>query len=178
MAAWRQEAEAWCRAKHYRERTIGRLLSLSEADGQALWALLRELRLGENQLRDLWEWAEEIASRDGRSLHEVVVCEEIQTVLRRRLSRNDRLRLVRQALRRRRFPRLAAAEEDLQGLLRRASLPPEVQVRLPANLEGDEVQVVVSARNPAALRRALEAVVQWARSADCERLFALLEEAP
>lgn len=178
MAGWRAEARAWCRERYYREETTKRLLSLSDADGQALSKLMRELRLGENQLRDLWEWAEEIASRDQQSLCEVLGRAEVQDALGRRLSRNDRLRLVRQALRRRRFPRLAAVEEKLETLVRQAALPPSVQVRLPVNLEGDEVQVLLTARSATDLRQALQSLCLWANSQDCERLFALLEEAP
>jgi hypothetical protein len=178
MADWRAEVQAWCRERRYRDSIRERWLGLPAADAEALWAVARELRLGENQLRDLWQWAEEIAARDGSSLQAVLEAPEIRAALERRLSRNDRLRLLRHALRRRRFPELAAVEDELHALVHAAGLPAHVRLELPVDLEGDAVQVRLVARTAEELVQGAAALLRWADSDACRRLFALLEEAP
>ncbi len=178
MAGWAEEMAAWCEEKHFTAATRERWRRLPPPDGEALWRLVRELRLGENQLRDLWEWAEEVAARDSLPLRAVLDDAFIREALQRRLSRNDRLKLVRQALRRRRFPHLAAVEDELHALVREARLPAEVHLQLPPDLEGDAIQVRIVARSSEQFVQTLQSLAEWARSDACQRVFALLEEAP
>lgn len=160
--------------RHYREKTVDLWTSLSNADARALYHLATALRLGENQLRDLWQWAAEIAVRDRTTIAAVLESPAITAALEAKLSRNDRLQRVKHALRRRRFPQLSAAEDRARSLMEAAKLPPSVRLSLPRFFEGDEVQVTCSAKTPAELHAALTAALRWAETETCRELFALL----
>jgi len=165
---------AFAAARRYSGDTLNRCARLNGEDSGALLGLLQELRPSENQLRDLWNWIEEIASRDHISLAHVLASEKVAAARRRDLGRNDKLKLLKDTLRRQRFPQLAAAEDQLAGLIRELALPRHVRVTLPAFLEGDAVHVDITADTAAALRTAAEALHAAAASPACERLFALL----
>ncbi len=160
--------------KHYREQTLQRWLALSDCDAAALYRLATGLRLGENQLRDLWQWAVEIATRDHTTVAAVLQAPEIVAALEAKWSRNDRLQRVKHALRRRRFPELSAAEDRARSLVEAAQLPESVRLSLPSFFEGDEVVVTCRGKTPAELQAALSAALRWANTEVCAELFALL----
>jgi hypothetical protein len=153
--------------RHYAAKTVDRWLHLAPADRKALLDLARELRLGEHQLGDLWEWAEEIALRDGTSIAAVLDDALLRTAGRQQLGRNDRLKLVKEALRRLRFPELSATQERLASLVRALNLPANVRVVLPAHLEGDAIRVEIAASSPGALQVAAERLHAAAASPEC-----------
>ncbi len=164
--------------RRYSQATVERWLRLAPADGTALFDLARGLRLGENQLRDLWQWAEEIAVRDGSALAQVLASDSISRAHRRPVGRNDKLKLIKAALRRMRFPELAAVEDQVDTLVRELGLPRNVRLSLPEFLEGDTVRVEIVADSPAALRAAAARLHDAARTRICQRIFELLAEAP
>jgi hypothetical protein len=170
---------AFVHERRYGAPTLERWLALEEADGHALLELAQDLRLGENQLRDLWEWAEEIAQRDHRSLAQVLALEPVATPRRSRsLGRNDKLKLVKTALRRLRFPRLAATEERLAALVRQLDLPRNIRVTFPEFLEGDDVRIEIVADSVASLQAAADRLRAAAGAPACAAIFQTLEEAP
>jgi len=164
--------------RRYSPTSLERWLRLSSADAAGLLGLAQELRLGENQLRDLWVWAEEVAERDGLGLAEVLAHTDVAAARRRPVSRNDRLTLVKAALRRLRFPQLTAMEERLAAGVQALRLPRTVRVMLPERLEGDALRVEILADSAAALRAAAASLLEAADSAACARLFELLAEEP
>jgi ribonuclease D len=163
--------------RKYGHATLQRWSRLGPDDAGALLALAQELRPSENQLRDLWDWTEEIAARDHLGLAQVLAAEPVTAARRRAVSRNDKLKLVKGALRRRRFPQLAAAEERLAALVRELALPPSIRVTFPEFLEGDAVRVEITADSAAAFRRAAEALQAASATPACEQIFAVLAEA-
>ena len=169
---------AYTGARAYSATTTERWFRLDAADGSALLQLATELRLGENQLRDLWDWAEEIAERDGVTLRHVLAAKPIVAARTRKLGRNDKLKAIKAALRRLRFPQLADSEDRLAGLIRTMELPRTVRVALPEHLEGDQVRIEITATSTAAWRAAAAALLAAAESPACTELFALLGEAP
>lgn len=169
---------AFASGRRYRQATIERWLALDDADGAAVLGIAGELRLGENQLRDLWQWAEEIAAREGDSLAEVLNRPAVVGALRQPVGRQDQLKLVKAALRRLRFPMLSTTEDRLRVLLRELKLPPSIRVDLPEFLEGDGVRIELRASSASALRQAATALLVAADSATCAELFHLLDEAP
>jgi hypothetical protein len=173
------EIRAFAHERRYGAPTLARWLALAPPDGQALLELARELRLGENQLRDLWDWAEEIAQRDHTSLVQVLAHESVTTPRRNRsLGRNDKLKLIKAALRRLRFPQLAAAEERLAALVRQLDLPHNIRVTFPEFLEGDEVRIEIVANSIASLEDAAERLRAVAGAPPFAAIFQILEEAP
>jgi len=169
---------AFAAERRYGGATVDRWLALAPGDSTALFALARELRLGDNQLCDLWEWAEEIAARDGVSLAHVLEMEPVMAARRRALARNDKLKHVKAVLRRLRFPQLAAVEDRLQALVRELGLPDTVRVTLPEFLEGDVIRIEIVAGSAAALRAAAAGLLAATRSPTCAAIFDALTEAP
>ncbi len=164
--------------RRYSTTTLERWLTLEALDAQALVDLVQELRPSENQLRDLWDWAEEIGHRDGLSLTQVLALEAPAKARRsRNLGRNDKLKVLKNALRRLRFPQLAATEERLAALVRELDLPRNVRITFPEFLEGDEVRVEIVADTPASLERAAERLRAAAHTPACHAMFQLLGEA-
>jgi hypothetical protein len=168
------DIRAYAAARRYSAATTERWLRIDPRDGEALLEVASELRLGENQLRGLWEWAEEIALRDGLAVAQVLRHEAILAARARPVSRNDRLRLVKAALRRLRFPQLVATEDRLAALIGALGLPRSVRMTLPDHLEGDEVRVEIVAQDPAALRAAALALQAAADRPGCAEIFRLL----
>lgn len=162
-------------ARGYQPAFVQRWLALDARDARALYELATDLRLGQNQLRDLWEWAEDIADRDSLAIADVIEEPEVRAARSAKLGRNDRLHRVRQLLRRRRFPQLAAAEERAEALVRGAGLPPNVRIHLPPFLEGNTITITCHGRGRAELEAALQAALHWVRSDFCAALTALLE---
>jgi hypothetical protein len=173
------EIRAFARGRRYSAPTLERWLALEAADGLALLELAREMRLGENQLRDLWEWTEEIAQRDRRSLAQVLALEPVAAPRRSRsLGRNDKLKLIKAALRRLRFPQLVAAEERLAALVRQLDLPRNIRVTFPEFPEGDAVRVEIVANSVASFKAAADRLRAAAAAPACTAIFQVLEEAP
>jgi hypothetical protein len=167
---------AYAAERGFHPTTLERWLVLAPADATALWDLTRDLRLGENQARDLWEWAEETAARDRLSLAAVLA--EVVAAAGRTGGRNERLKAVKSALRRRRYPQLVAAEDRIATLVRQLGLPRTVRFTIPDNLEGDEIRVEIVARNAAALQAAAAEVERAASTSACEEIFELLSDPP
>lgn len=169
---------AYAGTRMYSAATVERWLRLASHDGDALLQLATELRLGENQLRDLWDWAEEIATRDGLTLSHVLAAAPIAAVRARELGRSDKLKAIKAALRRLRFPQLAAVEDRLAELVRTLQLPRNVRITLPEHLEGDQLRIEIAADSASAWRAAAAALLAAADTPACAQLFALLGEAP
>ena len=162
--------------KRLHPQTVRRWCAWEERDQEALWYLVQELQIGENHLRDLIDWLEEISLRDGTTPAEVLGRQEIRRVLARNLSRNDKLKEVKGELRKLRYPRLSQLEEQLKEIVKKMDLGNRVQVTFPPFLEGDEVKVEVRARNAKELKESLERLLLRVEEGWVERLFALLDE--
>ena len=176
-AATEAVLRAFAAERRYHPETVARWLRLAPADAGALLDLAKELRLGEHQLCDLWIWAEEVGARERSGVAGVLAHTTVTAARRRPVGRNDRVKLVKGALRRLRFPQLSALEDQLAGEVRRLELPANVRVTLPDNLEGDTIRIDITAGSAAALRAAAAAVIAATDSSACARLFELLAEA-
>ena len=174
----RDRIRAYAGARAFSVATTERWLRLAAPDADALLQLATELRLGENQLRDLWDWAEEIAGRDRLTLQNVLAAQPIAAARARALGRNDKLTTIKSALRRLRYPQLVALEDRLEVLIRSMRLPRHVRITLPAHLEGDDVRIEIAVRSADAWRSAAAALLAAADSPECSELFNLLSEAP
>jgi len=164
--------------RHFRADTVERWLLLADDDGAALLELAVELRLGDNQLRDLWDWAEEIASRLEFGIAAVLTEGAVRAARDRVGSRNDKLKAVKAALRRMRFPHLARQEDRMGALVKQLDLPSAVRLEWPAFLEGDTLSIAFDVRSPAALAAVAAALAEAAQRPECTTLFALLDGEP
>jgi hypothetical protein len=165
----------YAEAKAFRLQTLERWLAWEEADQAALFRLVEALKVGENHLRDLMDWLEEIALRDRVRIHEIL---ERSAVLDRqsdpRLGRADRLKRVKEELRRLRFPRLAQLEDAIAMRVRELKLYPQIKVAPAPGLEGGRLQLVFSVSNADELKSAIDKLAHAAETQSLREIFALL----
>jgi hypothetical protein len=150
-------------------------LNLAAADSAALYRLAFGLKIGENHLRDIMGWLEEIALRDQSPIERLLADKAITEIeTDPRLGRADKLKRIKEQVRRWRFPRLAETEDAIYARIRELKLSPEIRLSLPPGLEGGRVQVEFAASSQDELRR-LVANLAEAKEKDAVReIFDLL----
>jgi len=150
-------------------------LSWAPADRDALEEIIVSLKIGENHLRDMMDWLEEISLRDEVKIADLLASKAIFEVKTDpRLGRADRLKRVKEQVRRLRFPRLAAFEDSVKAKIQALKLPAEIRLSVPPGLEGGRLQVEFSAASLAELRSLTERLRAAAASDSAQDIFQLL----
>jgi len=170
-----QEIAAYGEAKGWHKQTLDRWLKLAETDREAFWSLVRELKLGENHLKDFLDWLEEISLRDGVSICDVLNGKSLQRISSDpRLGRNDKLKQIKEELRRLRFPRLARIEEEIRKRIHELRLGPKIQITAPLALEGSGLAVQMKAASYEELGRLVGELREAMEKKAVKEIFALL----
>lgn len=142
----------------------------------ALARLIATLRPSPRHLRDILDWLDDIGTRAGQRPSAVLADPVLVRLLAARGSAPDRLKRWKEALRRLRYPRLAAREAEAGALVRAMALGPGVRIQLPPALEGGAVAVTVTAASADDLGASLTRLDASLRAGDIARLFSLLDE--
>jgi hypothetical protein len=140
--------------KGFHAQTLERWLSWQPPDRGALAELALGLKIGENHLRDMMDWLEEIALRDDVQIHQLLgrkIVGDITTDP--RLGRADKVKRVKEQVRRWRFPRLAETEDAIRGKIQALKLHPGVRLSVPPGLEGGRLQVEFTAASHEQLKQ-------------------------
>ena len=166
----------YAQEKRITAQTLSRWQSWNEEDQAALLPIATALQLNENQLRDFLDWLEEIVARDSVTVRDVLGRAELQQPFGSKLSRNDKLRGVKDALRKIRYPRLSQLEDDLRGAIKALDLGNRVRVSFPPALEGNEVTLEIKVRNVQEVRDGLTQMQQKLEDGSLQRVFDLLDE--
>ncbi|MFQ6070225.1 MAG: ParB/RepB/Spo0J family partition protein [Candidatus Aminicenantales bacterium] len=120
--------------------------SFSPAARKKILPLLFPLSL--NKQKELLEWLLDISSRDGVGVEEILEEEEIRNVFSsERLSWLEKAEKVRDAIRKRRFPRLSSMEESFRNLLRRIRWPENVSLQPSPFFEDENYHLSFRFRN-------------------------------
>lgn len=176
MSPLYEQIATYAQEKRLSPQTLARWKAWGEEDQAALFVVAQELHLGENHLRDFLDWLEEITARDGGAVRELLTQAEIHQPLQSTLSRNDKLKAVKTALRRIRYPRLSRLEEDLRVAVKALDLGNRIQVSFLPTLEGEEITVELKARNLQELTDNLRRVQRRIEDGAWQRLFTLFDE--
>jgi len=108
---------------------IRRISGLSSKDRMALLSLISPLKLGENRLREILTFLEEIALRDHLKIREILKRPEIQVVLSHQdLTPSQRADRMKKALLGLRYPRMHNMETKFEKKRRELSLPTNVSL--------------------------------------------------
>jgi len=170
-SAFRSFAES----KGFHAQTLSRWLSWQPEDRLALARLALPLKISENHLREVMDWCEEIALRDGATIATIFAAKSIDDIATDpRLGRADKVKRIKESLRRLRFPRLAQTEDAVQGKIRALKLQPEIRVTVPPGLEGGRVQIEFSVTNQQDFKRLAEKLAAAAETSCTSEIFALL----
>ncbi|MEE8074556.1 MAG: hypothetical protein V3T60_02900 [Candidatus Binatia bacterium] len=163
------------REKGFHKQTLERWLKFPEADREAMLELARGLRTGENHFRDLMDWLEEVSLRDGVSVLEILKGKSIEPIWSDpRLGRNDKLRRIKEELRRLRFPRLVQVEGEIQKRIRQMKLRPQIKISVPPNLEGGTLTLQLRATGHEELRGLFREISQILEGTEMKEIFDLL----
>lgn len=166
---------AYARQKRFSAATLARWQAWPAEDQAALLSLVCDLRCGENQVKDLLDWLTDIALRDACGVAEVLARPAIHVARAGSASRNDRLKAVKAALRRLRFPRLVRLEDQAHRAVRALDLGRSVQVSFPPNFEGDELTISLTVRSVDDLRAQCARLNDRLADGGFARLFAALD---
>ncbi|MEW6262857.1 MAG: ParB/RepB/Spo0J family partition protein [Thermodesulfobacteriota bacterium] len=149
------------------------LLELRLPDWMEFLNLNDRLGFNRNQRRQALSWLEEIGRREEMSFHQILASEDIISLLdAEKPGRADKEKMVRAALRARRYPRLARLEADRAERIKVLDLPAGLRLDLPRNFEGLNFTLGIDFSDEAALSRGIEAATRL--TAD-RRLKDLLE---
>jgi hypothetical protein len=165
---------AYGTAKRFSAATLDRWLHCGPQDRTEILRIVEQLRLGENQVRDLLDALQAIGARQKRTVAEILGDEAIAGVLSAGRARNETLHALKQALRRMRYPQLAATETRLRGLAKALGLPAGVTLSLPENLEGEEIVLSLRARSAAELRRRMTGTLTALGGAELDEIYRIL----
>ena len=166
---------AYAREKGFHQRTVDRWLGWEEMDRDALGDLALRLRIGENHLRDMMDCLEEIALRDHTTIHQILSTKAVHDrTSDPRLGRADKVKQIKEQLRRLRFPRLAEIEDEIRYKIMSMSLHPEIRVSVPAGLEGGRLYVEFSAVSTLELRALTVRLQEAAETSLVPEIFDLL----
>ena len=118
---------------------------------------------------------EEIALRDGVGLCEVLKGELfVNTLSDPRLGRNDKLKRVKEELRRLRFPRLSRIEDEIQRKIRKLKLGPRIRMTVPPSLEGGALAVQIKAASHEELKHSVQELAGALEKKEMEEIFLFL----
>lgn len=173
------EIRAYAREKGFHPQTVQRWLTWADEDKTALSSLVDLLKPSENHLRDMMDWLEEIALRDRVGISEILfskTIEDLKTDPRR--GRADRLKQIKEQIRRLRYPRLAATEEEIRKRIQSLKLHPEIRLSVPAGLEGGRLQVEFSATSIDQICELAEKLGNAATAPEAREIFVLLAGQP
>lgn len=166
----------YAREKRFSAVTLARWQAWPAEDRAALLSLVRDLRCGENHVKDLLDWLTDIARRDACGVAEVLAQPAIRAARAGAASRNDRLKSLKATLRRLRFPRLTQLEEQVHQAVRALDLGRSVQVSFPPNFEGDELTISLTVRSADQLRAQCACLNDRLADGGFARLFAALDQ--
>ena len=167
------EIQSYCRQRGFSLRIQDRWLALDDADRSALLSLMQEIKAGENHFKDVLDWLEEIELRDGVRI--AALLKNLSTTIDDpRLGRNDKLKRLKDELRRIRFPRLARIEDEIQRRVRELKLAPGLSLSVPVGLEGGAVTIKIEAGSADEMRALVRSLAGAAESGPMNEIFSLL----
>jgi hypothetical protein len=165
----------YAKARGLHPQLLARWLAWPDGARESLLRLATALKIGENHLRDLIDWLEEVAVRDRCGIDAILTDKAIVDIeTDPRLGRADRLKRIKEEVRRRRFPRLASAETAVKDCIRQLALTPEIRVAVPPGLEGGSLEIEFRASSAEDLKRLAAKLVVAADHHTMKKAFAIL----
>jgi len=173
------EAELRERAARGRWRavTVDRIRDLGEGSSRGVLELLAPLGVNDNQMRDMLDLLEDTAARRRTTVADVIAAPEVAAVRDRELGRSDKIKMLKACLRRLRYPQLTAALDRIAALRSELGLPRGCSIRLPENLEGDEVVLTIRATSVEQLRTRVRGAARACEGSELDSIFDVWEEA-
>jgi ParB-like chromosome segregation protein Spo0J len=126
---------------------------LDKKGQQTILPLLEALRPGENRLKEIISFLQEVSLRDGVSIHSLLARGDIGKILSdHETQRPQRIEQLRRIVKEMRFPRLIEMEKKFAEYKRSLSLPPEISFHPPPFFEGEEYRMELRFKDFGAFR--------------------------
>ena len=165
----------YAQSKGFHPQTLKRWFGWEPTARDALLRLAVDLKISENHLRDLMDWLEEIALREQSMIEGILGSQPIvKFTSDPRLGRADKLKRIKEEVRRLRFPRLARTEDAIRARIRELKLHPEIRLTVPSGLEGGRLQVELSGSSYDEFKRLIAKLTEAATDNRVREIFALL----
>jgi ParB family chromosome partitioning protein len=133
------------------------LVELEGGSRQVIFHWLSVLKFNFNQQLKAIEYLMDISKREGRAIPQVLSEEPFLRILEnRRLNSPQKAKKAIEALRVRRYPRLARAQEVVESAISAISLPPEVAIRYDPSLEDPNYHLEIGFRDGKDLRKTIQ----------------------
>jgi ParB family chromosome partitioning protein len=137
LAQMEEEIKMYVLKEEVSRNNIRRISAFSSKDRMALLSLISPLKLGENRLREILSFLEEITQRDQLSVKEIVKRPEIQAILsQQEPTPSQKAERMKKALMGLRYPRMHTMEGAFEKRKRKLNLPSNVWVYHPPFFEG------------------------------------------
>jgi len=121
------------------------------------------------------DWLEEIALRDHVAIREVLRGQAIRNIeTDPRLGRADKLKRIKEQVRRVRFPRLAATEDEVRKRIHALGLGSEIKISAAPGLEEGRIDIQFSAASREDFRRLAGKLAGAAEAEEVGEIFELL----
>ena len=170
-----EQVRRYANVRGFHPQTLQRWMGWDQPAKDALLRLALGLKLGENHLRDLMDWLEEIALRDQTEIAKVLAQKSIADIESDpRLGRADKLKRIKEEIRRLRFPRLAQVEDSIRVRIRELKLYPQIRISVPPGLEGGRLKVEFSALSADELQAVIAKLADAAGKDALREIFGLL----
>jgi len=142
LACMENEVKAYILKEEVSRSNIRRFSEMTSSDRQALLSLISPLKLGENRLRELLTYLEEISQRDGVRVKDIVSRPEIEAILSQRdLTPSQRTERVKKVLFELRYPRMSEMEGRFEQKRRELNLPSAISLYHQPFFEGKGMRI-------------------------------------
>lgn len=157
------------------ELLAARTTSWTAEERDAMATLVAVLRPSPHHLGDALDWLDDVAARDGVRPGAILAAPTLRAAAASPGSPPDRWKRWKEALRRLRFPRLAAREAEFAGAVRALGLGRAVAIAPPPSFEGGEITMTLRAATAEELAAVLARLGEANADGTLARLFALLD---
>lgn len=168
--------EEFIKERHLDISFLAKLESFDAPVRNLLSLIMSELKPSANALIGLLDLAEEIVQREKCDLVQVLLSEQFAEAMSLEgLPRKEKLKKLREVLERRRFPERSELEDKINSLQKSLRSNHNLKVKLPQELEGDSIEVIILGRCPEDFSLAADRLNGLAKSEELKMLFSILQ---
>jgi ParB/Sulfiredoxin domain len=142
LAQMEEETKGYVLKEEVSRSNIRKFAALSPDDRIAILSLISPLKLGENRLREILTFLEEISRKNQNRIREIVQRPQIQAVLsQKELTPSQKTERVKKVLLDLRYPKLHQLEEGFEKKRKGLKLPPSITLHHQPFFEGRGLRV-------------------------------------
>jgi hypothetical protein len=164
-------------AVHDLPMTVLELLAkLSPNDRTAVFMLFSKLKPGINKMKELLASLDEIALREGSSIHHVLAECSIQDILtHKKYSGPQKVEHIRRIIREKRYPQFTDLEREYHAQVKQLELPHGLRLQTDRFFEDDTLSAMFHFQTPEQLRTFAEELLKLSQKTELQHLLDLIK---